>query len=98
MTDGQFNTAHSGPGGGTTRSPQLSRDLCADMKAEKSGNSGITIYSIAFAAKESEALLRECATPDTDGTQYFYAAATNEELVAAFEAIANSIQKLRLSR
>ena len=98
MTDGQFNTAHSGPGVGTTRSPQLSRDLCADMKAEKSGNPGITIYSIAFAAEESEALLKECATPDSNGVQYFYSAATNQELVSAFEEIANSIQKLRLSR
>ncbi|MEM8650576.1 MAG: hypothetical protein AAGF54_08615 [Pseudomonadota bacterium] len=98
MTDGIFNKAYTGVEG-PTRSTQLAEDLCADMKAEKSGNPGITVYAIAFdAPPESEKLLRECATPDTDGTQYFYAAATNEELVSAFEEIANNIQSLRLSR
>ena len=98
MTDGIFNQAYTGAKG-SKRSTQLAEDICADMKAEKSGNPGITVYAIAFdAPSASQDLLKECATPDADGVQYFYSAATNEELDEAFRSIVDNIQTLRLSR
>lgn len=67
-------------------------EVCRNMKEE-----GITVYTITFQSGISNAtrqIFRECATsPD-----YYYNAPTNNELVAAFERIANQLSQLHLSK
>lgn len=104
MTDGEFNTAYDGVtknpfGSQKTKSSKLARDICENMKAAKKGNPGITIYSVAFdAPKDARELLRDCASEDTHAETFYYEAQNGQELTDAFRAIANSIQKLRLTR
>lgn len=106
MTDGSFNTFYNGIegkyapfGDNADESSTLARDLCTDMKALKSGQPGITIYSVAFSApKDAQELLRDCASDDTATQTYYYSADNGAELEAAFASIANSIQTLRLSK
>ena len=104
MTDGEFNTYFDGTSGNpygpnAALSNQSARDICADMKAAKDGNPGITIYSVAFQAPASaEATLRDCANEDTAGQTFYYSADNGEELNEAFRAIANDIQALRLNQ
>ncbi|MGI9350487.1 MAG: vWA domain-containing protein [Rhizobiaceae bacterium] len=105
MTDGEFNTFFQGTEGSRTPygphaepSNTLALDLCADMKADKNGAPGITIYSIAFQAPSSaEATLRACANEDTETDIYYFSAGNGQELREAFRSIAASIQRLRIS-
>ena len=109
MTDGEFNTYYYGttePGnpdsayGGENidNSNTLAMNLCEDMKADKNGAPGITIYSIAFQAPASaEATLRACANDDTETDVYYFSADNGQELRDAFRSIAASIQRLRIS-
>jgi Flp pilus assembly protein TadG len=106
MTDGAFNTYYTGNGrdanpwkGYEDESADHAVKLCADMKAAKSGNPGITIYSIAFkAGREAENMMRNCASPDAGQSVHYFDADNEEELREAFQAIAIDITKLRLSR
>lgn len=103
MTDGEFNTYYYGVGSNVNRqevkSSDAAEDLCTDMKRAKSGNSGITIYTIAFDAPyNARSLLKKCATPDTGDKSHFFSASNPEELRAAFATIASDIRQLRLSR
>ena len=105
MTDGEFNTFFQGTeGSGTPYGPHaepsntLAMNLCEDMKADKNGAPGITIYSIAFQAPASaEATLRACANDDTETDVYYFSADNGQELRDAFRSIAASIQRLRIS-
>lgn len=67
-------------------------EVCANMKEQ-----GIKVYTITFQSAITNAtrqIFRDCATtPD-----YYYNAPTNEELVAAFERIANQLSQLHLSK
>ena len=102
MTDGVFNTAYSGvdsygfySGSQSTTAYDHFESLCTAIK-----NDGITIFSIGYGLTDgstAEEELDDCATDDTKLTQYFYDADTSTELAAAFEAIANTIQSLRLT-
>jgi len=86
MTDGIFNTAYV-PGNGD--SDEQAEDLCDNMRDE-----GVVIYSVAFQAPAaSEALLRDCAGVST---RYFNAD-SGQELRDAFQAIALSLLKLRIT-
>jgi len=104
MTDGAFNTYYLGTKGNPRgRYRQESSDhaekLCADMKSEKSGNPGITIYSIAFdAGRDAERMMKNCASPDQGQSVHYFDADNEDELREAFQAIAIDISKLRLSR
>ncbi|MEM7214603.1 MAG: pilus assembly protein [Pseudomonadota bacterium] len=110
MTDGEFNTYYYGTteagnprsafgGDNVGRSNALARDLCEDMKADKNGAPGITVYSVAFQAPASaEATLRSCANADTQSEQFYFSADNGAELRAAFRTIATSIGKLRISQ
>jgi Flp pilus assembly protein TadG len=104
MTDGEFNTAYEGVtnnpfGAQNAKSEARARGLCSNMKALKDGNPGIIIYSVAFQAPSSaEHLLKNCANTDTADTTYYYAADNGQELRQAFQSIAASISKLRISQ
>ncbi len=99
MTDGEFNTYYDGTtgtawGGNVAPSNNAAARLCDDMRAK-----GIVIYSVAFSAPASaQALLRNCATPDSDDVQHYYNATSGAELKRAFANIAKSIQTLRVSK
>ena len=86
MTDGEFNTWYiSGNGNSNTQASSL----CTNMKP-----AGVIVYSVAFDAPTSaQQLLSNCAT----SSSYYYTAETGSELIAAFEAISKSLNKLRLS-
>ncbi|WP_162841437.1 vWA domain-containing protein [Salaquimonas pukyongi] len=105
MTDGEFNTHFQGvkrssdPRDQKKKSGGAAKALCTDMKRPKKGGDGITIYSIAFKApKEAKKTLQACATPGDGKSQYYFDASSNQELRAAFRAIAKDIKTLRLSR
>lgn len=105
MTDGEFNTYYESEPNSAEFGDQIDESndaataLCEDMKDNKGGYDGITIYSIAFNAPDSaKATLQECATPDTTKDTYYYSAENEEELRQAFLEIAKSIKKLRLSQ
>lgn len=94
MTDGEFNTYYLG-GNGYTQSNNTAKAICADMKASKNGAPGITVYSVAFQAPTSaQQTLKHCSS----GANYYFDADNKAELVAAFEQIAQNIQKLRLAQ
>ncbi len=103
MTDGEFNTFYDETSGNpwgpyVDESSDHAEAICADMKAPKAGEPGITIYSVAFQAPSAaEATLRECASADTATETYYYSASSEQELREAFRAIAGSIKTLRLS-
>jgi Flp pilus assembly protein TadG len=100
MTDGEFNTYYDGTTGDPFGSYQAESSgnavaLCGDMKAAKSGNPGIVIYSVAFQAPSAaKATLEACAS----SAGHYFDAANSQELHDAFQAIALDIQKLRLTR
>jgi Flp pilus assembly protein TadG len=106
MTDGAFNTAFAGVSGTPqnlqqTKSSANAQAICANMKA-----GGIEVYTIGFdlgSNKSSEkvaalAVLKNCASPDTNRTRHFFDASTGPELDAAFKEIAGNIEKLVLTR
>ena len=104
MTDGGFNTYYYGTPGTpsesvqmTSRSNNLARALCEDMKAPKGVGDGIKVYSIAFQAPVSaQKTLRACANEDTSETTFYYNANNGQELREAFREIADSISNLRI--
>lgn len=109
MTDGIFNTFYNGTeelpspvnqnGNQRTRSEQLARDLCANMKAEVAGNPGILVYTIAFEAPEqAQEVLQDCANENTNQDTFYFEADNSAELQSAFREIATSIQSLRLAQ
>ena len=104
MTDGEFNTYFDGTNGKpfgpySDKSSAAAIALCNDMKANKGKYAGITIYSVAFdAPATARETLRNCASPDSDGNNHYFAAESETQLRQAFTTIARSIQKLRLSR
>lgn len=94
MTDGIYNTV-SGYSDGNDygaiagQSQALAQDTCDAMRAK-----GITIYTIGFAAPNaSKDALRRCA----GDASKFYDAQDGAGLAAAFRAIAEEINNLRLS-
>lgn len=100
MTDGEFNTYYEGTTGRPWSSANrvlannAAKKLCKNMRKD-----GIVIYSIAFEAPASaQAILKRCATPNTEDNQYYYNAKNGAQLKLAFQAIARNIQNLRLSR
>lgn len=94
MTDGGFNTYYLG-GNGYVQSNKAAKAICADMKSDKNGAPGITVYSVAFQAPvSSQQTLRECAS----GADFYFNASSGNELVAVFKNIAENIQKLRLAQ
>lgn len=103
MTDGEFNTYYSGTSGNAfgpykKQSNTHATGLCDDMKSPKGSAAGITIYSVAFKAPASaQATLKSCATPDEGNRTFYFNADSEAELLAAFQAIAVDIQKLRLA-
>jgi len=106
MTDGSFNTAYDGVsitanpfGGQDNLSSNNAIALCDNMKATSANNPGITIYSIAFAAPaDAEATLRDCASDDNGNQTFFFSAADEDALNAAFDEIVSNITSLRLSQ
>lgn len=94
MTDGAFNREYT-----STDSTDQAATLCDNMKALKDGAPGITIYSVAFQAPSSaQDTLRRCASENEKGNKLYFSAANGDELRTAFQSIAVSIQKLRVSR
>ena len=96
MTDGEFNTFETGgyscsSYSGASWSETYAENLCSAMK-----NSGIKIYSIAFAAGSSaETLMKKCASTSA-GEKLYYNATDEADLKAAFLEIARDIKGLRL--
>ena len=78
--------------GWLSKSNERTAEACANAKS--SGN--VLIYSIAFKLNNQTTvnMMRNCATR----TDMFFASDSNAELRAAFEEIAQSISKLRLSQ
>lgn len=87
MTDGAFNT-HYATGQGN--SDVQARALCAAMRAD-----GIEVFSVAFnAPASSQMLLRDCAS----STSHYFAASSGAQLLAAYQAIAAEIGRVRLTQ
>lgn len=102
MTDGLFNTIGGSNSGDSspaaTRSQQIAMDTCAAARAQ-----GITVYTVGFKLDEirdrrlrdrAEATLRTCS--GNVSSQHFDAA-NEEQLVTAFDTIAEQIINLRLT-
>lgn len=86
MTDGEYNTWHSGDSSTTQ-----ARALCANMKA-----TGIKVYAIGFQIEpgaDAETTLKGCAT----AADYYYNAGDGAALRSAFRDIALRIATLRLA-
>jgi len=96
MTDGEFNTFETGGYScssyyGASWSETYAENLCSSMR-----NSGIKIYSIAFAAgSDAEDLMKACAS-SSGGRKLYYNATDEDELESAFLEIARDIKGLRL--
>lgn len=99
MTDGEFNTAYAdvpqkqSVSSQSTKSMTYAKALCKNMKDE-----GIEIFAVGFDLKQKSAIdtLKDCASPDQGGVQYFYSATTGDELVEAYRTIAQRIKTVRL--
>ena len=104
MTDGEFNTYYAGvPYNKRNKQADKSNAaavaLCDHMKADKGSAKGIIVYSVAFKApKSAKETLKKCANPDKSGRTYYYDASNEDQLRAAFRAIALDIGNLRLSK
>ena len=95
MTDGLFNTSYlTGLAAGSPAATQESysefNQLCANMKAR-----GINIYTIGFGLDDPAAAieLQNCASAPGN----FFAAVNGTQLQAAFQAIADKLNNLRVS-
>lgn len=101
MTDGantalmRVNGDHEGTpsyGARAVQTDTYTSELCANIKAQK-----IEIYAVAFdigSDTVARNLVKSCATDST----HFYDAANSADLIAAFDAIAASLQALRISK
>jgi hypothetical protein len=86
MTDGEYNTQHSGSASATQ-----AREICTNMK-----EAGLVVYTVGFAIQvggESDTTMAQCATSPA----HYYNAADGDELRAAFRDIALQISTLRIS-
>ncbi|WP_181701287.1 vWA domain-containing protein [Chthonobacter albigriseus] len=94
MTDGLYNTW-----GGTMSGANVAKSMaeavatCTAMKS-----AGITVYAVGFELADADAkkTLKDCASVE-GGAPLFFDAKNGAELLAAYKAIANQIQRLRLS-
>jgi Flp pilus assembly protein TadG len=68
----------------------LTLEACSNAKS-----AGITVYTVAFSvtSTSTKTMLKTCATSG----DYYYAAESNSELLAAFQTIANQISRLRIA-
>ncbi|MFV0298200.1 MAG: pilus assembly protein TadG-related protein [Hyphomicrobiaceae bacterium] len=90
MTDGTYNTVggRQSPSN-VPKSKKFAQDTCTAMKAD-----GVIVYTIGFQVPNGDKPgLRNCASSSSK----FYDAADGETLKAAFRAIAEEINSLRLS-
>lgn len=100
MTDGEFNTAYAdvAKGAKTSSQPALSRQkaetLCDAMKKQD-----IEIFTVGFMLKEAaaKAVLKDCSSADAGSVKHYFEAATGTELDAAFQSIAQNIERLALT-
>jgi len=86
MTDGEYNTQHSGDGSTTQ-----AREFCNEMK-----NKGIVVYTVGFEIGSSGSAydtMQQCAT----SAEHFYNATNGEELRMSFRDIAMQVSTLRLA-
>ncbi|MDD7909502.1 pilus assembly protein TadG-related protein [Pseudovibrio exalbescens] len=82
----------------TTESGNSAKDICSSMKEQKNGLEKIRVYTIYFGNSETSAaakIMKDCAT---DEKETYYSAKDQDDLIAAFAAIANDIQNIYLSR
>lgn len=87
MTDGSFNTEIFPEQGD---SATQARALCTNMKAK-----GIKVYSVAMQAPTAgQQVLRDCATND----DFYFNAQSRQDLIDAYNEIAQSIADLRIIR
>lgn len=87
MTDGEFNTQYV-RANGTSSEQALS--LCGNMK-----DKGITVYAVGFMSPApAQAMLRQCAS----SADHYFSASNGAELRSAFQAIAMSLNNLRLTQ
>ncbi len=108
MTDGQFNTAFAGAGGGYNGQGNLARGnaeaLCGNMK-----NDGIEIFTIGFDLNDKDmsaterdqakAVLKGCSSKDTSSARkHYFEASTGVELDAAFQEIIRNTEKVALTQ
>lgn len=94
MTDGEFNSAFTGPIKDQPMKRESFRhadDLCRNMK-----DKDIVVFSVAFDLRNRNAreALEDCATDD----DFFYQAENEEELREAYRRIAIKLTQLRLSK
>jgi Flp pilus assembly protein TadG len=96
MTDGE-NTVYKQPGsayhpvGGKAQSDVLTLEVCTNIKA-----ANITVHTVAFEVSDAatKAMLENCAS----SPQHYYDAGNAALLLSSFEAIAEKIAKIHLSR
>lgn len=87
MTDGEFNTQYV-RANGTSSEQALS--LCGNMK-----DKDVVVYAVGFMSPPTaEAMLRQCAS----SADHYFSAANGTELRSAFQAIAMSLNNLRLTQ
>jgi Flp pilus assembly protein TadG len=102
MTDGEFNTAYAGvpehertEGGQPVRSRDYAKRLCDRMK-----EAGIEIFTVGFMLTEPGAkdVMRDCASPDNSIVRHNFQTGNGAELDAAFQEIAQNIERLALTK
>lgn len=94
MTDGENTISPTYPyhdGSNTTTANNLTRDVCANIKADN-----IEVFSIAFQVTSNtvKTLLQNCATT----TDKYFDAANSTELADAFDKIARQMTTLRIAK
>ena len=70
--------------------------VCENAKKEQ-----IIVYSIAFDVAEGSSIktvLETCASPRKEGGKYYFDATSSDKLTAAFNEIADSLKRLRLTK
>lgn len=105
MTDGQFNLSYFDASyvdqvyadgiEGKVATRNSAKKLCSEMKKK-----GIEVFTIGFALEDDYArdTLQSCASPDGGSLKHFYDVATGSELDRAFQAIANNMNRLALTK
>lgn len=94
MTDGKNTRSPDYPthdASSVINANQLTIEICDGIKAKQ-----IKLYTIAFAVSDTDIklLLQDCGTSPS----HYFEPETAEELVAAFDSIANSLRSLALSK
>ncbi len=91
-SDPHFSAYHDEAGSSAeTEADTITASLCENIKAQ-----GITIYTVAFQVADADtaALLRNCAT----SPNYYFDAGNATQLTSSFEAIAEKVAAVRLSK